>query len=176
MSETKLTGATERDDVDTIIDGWVSQRPDLAPEPFAIFSRLLRLTRHVERMRKTVFARHGLETWEFEMLAALRRTPEHTLTAGQLMKETLVSSGTVTNRLDRMAAKGLLERKSDDRDGRVVYVKAAEKGLFLVDAAVEDLLSTEARIIEPYTLAENAEAAAYMRRLLRYFETDATAA
>ncbi|WP_216389152.1 MarR family winged helix-turn-helix transcriptional regulator [Arcanobacterium phocae] len=159
-----------RDDVDAIITAWQDQCPELDTAPFAIFSRLLRLTRHIERMRKTVFARNGLETWEFEMLAALRRTSNHTLTAGQLMKETLVSSGTVTNRLDRMAAKELLVRQSGEHDGRVVYVQATELGLSLIDGAVEDLLHTEAQILEQFSAAESDEAAAYMRRLLHSFE------
>ncbi|QRV01973.1 winged helix-turn-helix transcriptional regulator [Arcanobacterium phocisimile] len=159
-----------RDEVDEVIAQWLVQRPELDTDPLEVFSRLIRLTRHVERMRKTVFARNALESWEFDMLTALRRQPDHTLTAGQLMKETLVSSGTVTNRLDRMARKGLLERHTDERDGRIVHVKATALGIERADAAFADLLSVEADILTMFKLEDNAQAAAYMRRLLCYFE------
>lgn len=121
-------------------------------------------------MRKTVFARNELESWEFDMLTALRRQPEHTLTAGQLMKETLVSSGTVTNRLDRMAHKGLLERATDNHDGRIVHVKATALGIARADAAFADLLSVEADILTVFDPEENTQAAAYLRRLLCHYE------
>lgn len=158
------------DDVDAIIEAWETQRPDFSVEPLAIFSRMLRLSRHIERMRKRVFSRHGLETWEFEMLAALRRQHDYQLTAGQLMKETLVSSGTVTNRLDRMEVKGLLQRFADEHDGRVVHVKATDTGITLVDGAMKDMLVVGSEILEPYSAEENAATADYLRRLLHYFE------
>lgn len=159
-----------RDEVDSIVAAWSSIHPELDAAPLAIFSRLVRLSRFIERMRKTVFANHSLETWEFEMLAALRRAEGNRMTAGRLMKETLVSSGTVTNRLDRMEAKGLLNRAPDSSDGRIVHVHATELGLTRVDAAMKELVAVEAEIIAPYADKENAQAAHYLRTLLRYFE------
>lgn len=159
-----------RDEVDDIIAAWTAERPDLDTDPLAIFSRLLRLSRFIDRMRKSVFANNSLEIWEFEMLAALRRAEDHRMTAGRLMKETLVSSGTVTNRLDRMEAKGLLQRSSDENDGRIVHVQATDLGLERVDAAIDELVSVEAGIMEPYSKEENAQTADYLRKLLRYFE------
>lgn len=163
------------DEVDAIIDGWARQRPDLDIEPLAIFSRFLRLDRHLERMRKETFANHALESWEFEMLAALRRQSEHRLTAGQLMKETQVSSGTITNRLDRMQVKGLLVRKADDSDGRVVHVHATEEGIARVDRAMDELVARENAMLSKFAPAEKEQAAAFLRHLLVDFEKKATA-
>lgn len=164
-----------KDEVDAIIAGWAQQRPDLDIEPLAIFSRFLRLGRHLERMRKEAFANHALESWEFEMLAALRRQPEHRLTAGQLMKETQVSSGTITNRLDRMEGKGLLMRQADKADGRVVHVHATEEGIARVDHAMNELVARESAMLSKFDAAEKEQAAAFLRHLLVDFEKKATA-
>lgn len=168
-----MTGKNQRDEVDAIIEGWGVQRPDLDPRPLAIFSRLLRLNRHIERIRKSIFAENNLETWEFEMLAALRRQEGSCLTAGRLMQETLVSSGTITNRIDRMEGKGLLIRKADNKDGRVVHVCATEKGIAYVDSAMVGLLQAQAEILEQYDESEREDAADFLRRMLIPFETKA---
>ena len=160
-----------RDEVDGIVEEWARERPDFNTEPLTIFSRLLRLSYHIERVRKLAFSSHGLENWEFEMLSALRRqgTP-YRLTAGRLMQETLVSSGTVTNRIDRMVESGHARRIPDTDDKRVVHVEATPEGLALVDAAMADLLALEAVHVEEMTKSERTELAHSLRALLAHFE------
>ncbi|WP_311776781.1 MarR family winged helix-turn-helix transcriptional regulator [Trueperella abortisuis] len=156
----------KHDEVDRVVAAWRTQRPDFDVEPLEIFSRFLRVNRHFTKLRKAVYARHGLETWEFEMLAALRRDPAHILTAGQLMKDTFVSSGTITNRIDRMQDRGLVKRKSAPDDGRVVRVAATKKGLTAVDEAMGDLLEVEREILAQFTGDQNEMAAGYLRDVL----------
>ncbi|WP_341827847.1 MarR family winged helix-turn-helix transcriptional regulator [Trueperella pyogenes] len=156
----------KRDEVDDVVAAWHVQRPDFDVTPLEIFSRFLRVNRHFSKVRKSVYAKHGLETWEFEMLAALRREPTHVLTAGQLMKDTFVSSGTITNRIDRMQERGLVTRKSVPKDGRIVQVVATSKGLIAVDNAMGDLLGVEGEILEKFTPAQNERAAEYLRQML----------
>ncbi|MEW6926299.1 MarR family winged helix-turn-helix transcriptional regulator [Trueperella pyogenes] len=156
----------KRDEVDDVVAAWHVQRPEFDVTPLEIFSRFLRVNRHFSKVRKSVYAKHGLETWEFEMLAALRREPTHVLTAGQLMKDTFVSSGTITNRIDRMQERGLVTRKSVPKDGRIVQVVATSKGLIAVDNAMEDLLGVEGEILEKFTPAQNEAAACYLRQML----------
>ncbi|OFS74973.1 hypothetical protein HMPREF3167_04380 [Trueperella sp. HMSC08B05] len=156
----------KHDEVDRVVAAWRAQRPDFDVEPLEVFSRLLRVNRHFTKVRKAVYARHGLETWEFEMLAALRRDPAHVLTAGQLMKDTFVSSGTITNRIDRMQARGLVKRKSAPDDGRVVKVAATKKGLTAVDEAMADLLEIEHDILAQFADEQNERAAGYLRDML----------
>ncbi|HZC41694.1 MAG TPA: MarR family winged helix-turn-helix transcriptional regulator, partial [Streptosporangiaceae bacterium] len=97
-----------RDEVDDLVSAWRSERPDLAIEPLHVLSRVSRLARHLDRARRAAFASHGLESWGFDVLSALRRQgPPYQLTPGALLRTTLVTSGTMTNRIDRLAAAGL---------------------------------------------------------------------
>src|SRR5690606_12018244 len=94
------------DEVDRIVAAWRRERPDLDPEPLHVFSRISRLARHLELARRAAFASRGLEPWAFDVLSALRRAgAPYELTPGVLMSQTLVSSGTMTNRIDRLVAR-----------------------------------------------------------------------
>src|SRR6478736_8218963 len=93
-----------RDEVDDLVAAWRAQRPDLDVEPMQVLSRISRLARHLDIARRGAFAEHGLESWEFDVLSALRRQgPPFQLTPGALLRATLVTSGTMTNRIDRLA-------------------------------------------------------------------------
>ena len=110
-----------RDEVDELIEAWERERSDLDLAPVAVFSRISRLARHLDLARREAFTAHGIESWEFDVLAALRRAgAPYELSPGRLLRETLVTSGTMTNRVDRLAARGLVERypDPDDRRGR----------------------------------------------------------
>ena len=162
-----------RDEVDGIVAAWGRERLDFDPEPLAVFSRLLRLERHIDRMRRQTFVRHNIEPWEFEMLSALRRQGfPYQLTAGRLMQETLVSSGTVTNRIDRMVAHGFAIRLPDISDRRVVHVQITHKGLDVVDAAMADLLAVERRQLEDMDRESQRQLADRLRELLSHFERE----
>src|SRR6266436_5947024 len=137
-----------RDDVDEIVARWQSERPDLDVTPLHVLSRVTRLARHLDRVRRDAFAAHGLESWEFDVLSALRRAgPPFQLTPGALLRATLVTSGTMTNRIDRLAAAGLVRREPDPTDRRGVLVILAEQGLARVDAALADLLGRERALL-----------------------------
>ena len=97
------------DEVDRLVEAWQRERPDLDVDPMRVLSRVTRLARHLDLARRQAFSAHGLETWEFDVLSALRRsgTP-YELSPGRLIRETMVTSGTMTNRVDRLTAKGLV--------------------------------------------------------------------
>lgn len=158
---------THSDEVDSIVAAWQVQRSDFDAQPLAVFSRLLRLGRYIDRIRRTIFAQYDLETWEFEMLAALRRSgAPFQLTAGQLMNETLVSSGTITNRIMRMQDSGLIERSRDKVDRRVVYVKATPKGITQVDAAMEALLNEQRNQLADFSEQEIRQARDFLKQMI----------
>jgi hypothetical protein len=97
------------DEVDRIVSAWKRERPDLDVAPLEILSRITRVARQLDIARRNAFSHHGLETWGFDVLAALRRAGKpYQLTPGQLMHETLVSSGTITHRLDLLEGAGFL--------------------------------------------------------------------
>ena len=162
------------DDVDRIVSAWRRERPDLDVSPLEVLSRVSRLARRLDRARGAAFAEHGLDGWEFDVLSALRRagTP-YELSPGQLVAETLVTSGTMTNRVDRLAARGFVERRPDPHDRRGVIVRLTSAGMAVVDAALADLLAHEHALLTDLGADERGDLAGFLRRLLRPFESDA---
>src|SRR2546429_26325 len=137
-----------RDEVDDLVAAWRAQRPDLDVEPMQVLSRISRLARHLDIARRGAFAEHELESWEFDVLSALRRQgPPFQLTPGALLRATLVTSGTMTNRIDRLAAEGLVRREPDPRDKRGVLVTLTDQGQERVDAALAGLLRRERALL-----------------------------
>lgn len=100
-----------RDGVDGIVAAWRRERPDLDVAPLEVLSRVSRLSRHLDIARRAAFERFDLEAGEFDVLTALRRCgPPYSLSPSRLASETLVTSGTMTNRLDRLERDGLVQR------------------------------------------------------------------
>jgi len=137
-----------RDEVDDLVAAWQAERPDLDVKPLQVLSRVSRLARHLDRARRTAFADHGLEPWEFDVLAALRRQgPPYELSPGALLRTTLVTSGTMTNRVDRLEQAGLVRRRRDPEDKRGMLVTLTAAGQTRVDAALADLLESEQALL-----------------------------
>lgn len=134
----------KKDEVDALVAAWRRERPDLDIAPLEVLSRITRVSRQLDIARRAAFAEHGLEIWGFDVLAALRRAGKpYQLTPGQLIHENLVTSGTITNRLDRLESEGLLVRHPDPSDGRGIRVEITAKGIQVIDAALESLLLRE---------------------------------
>jgi DNA-binding MarR family transcriptional regulator len=159
------------DEVDRIVAAWRNQRSDLDVEPLEVLSRVSRLARHLDRARAAAFTEHGLESWEFDVLAALRRAgAPYELSPGQLVTQTLVTSGTMTNRVDRLTGRELVERLPDPRDRRGVIVRLTAEGLRTVDDAFARLLERERDLLGGLAAEERAQLAALLRRLVSPFD------
>ena len=136
-----------------------------------VFSRVSRLARLLDLDRTNAFARHELEGWEFDVLSALRRAGEpYQLSPGRLVQETLVTSGTMTNRIDRLATKGWVERLPSPTDRRGVIVRLTQGGQAAVDAAMADLLAREGELLDDMSADERAALTRALKRLLAPFE------
>ena len=156
-----------RDEVDGLIEAWRSERPDVDVTPLEVFSRVSRLARHLDRARRKVFTEHSLEPWEFDVLAELRRSGSpYELSPGKLLRATLVTSGTMTNRVDRLAAAGLVRRRPDPADKRGVRVRLTEQGAARIDAALASLLSYEESLLAPMDEEDRKRLASLLRCLL----------
>jgi DNA-binding MarR family transcriptional regulator len=132
------------DEVEHLVAGWRRALPDVDVSPLEVLSRVTRLAHHLERQRSAVFARHDLETWTFDVLSALRRArPPYELSPGQLLAQTLVTSGTMTNRLNHLEQRGLVRRRPDSRDARSIRVRLTAGGRRKVDSALKDLVVRE---------------------------------
>lgn len=163
----------QRDEVDSLVAAWQRERPDLDVAPMQVLSRVSRLARHLDRQRSTAFAAIGLETWEFDVLAALRRAGSpYQLSPGQLLRETMVTSGTMTNRVDRLTARGLVARENRPGDRRGVLVRLTPAGRETVDAALSDLLRAEEQILISLSGAQQGELATSLRWLLLPYDED----
>jgi DNA-binding MarR family transcriptional regulator len=160
-----------RDEVDDLVAAWRAERPDLDVQPLQVLSRVSRLSRHLDRARRTAFAGHGLESWTFDVLSALRRQgPPYQLSPGALLRATLVTSGTMTNRIDRLAEAGLVRRQPDPQDKRGVLVTLTADGRGKVDAALADLLSREEALLAGLDRDERQQLAGLLRVLLAPFD------
>lgn len=167
MRRTWATLNAMRDEVDDLSEAWAHERPDLDLGPVEIFSRLSRLSRHLDLARRDAFSGSGIESWEFDVLAALRRAGDpYELSPGRLLRETLVTSGTMTNRVDRLAARGLVERLPDPADRRGVLVRLTPDGKATVDSAFEALLAAEREFLAGLSSDQQSQLTDLLRRLL----------
>lgn len=158
--------AHESDEVDRIVAAWETQRPDLDFSPLEVFSRVDRLSHHLDRARRDAFRRSELEPWEWDVLSALRRSGEpYQLSPKQLLQQTLVSSGTMTNRIDRLAGRRLVRREADREDRRSILVTMTEEGRTRVDAAITRLVDAEAVLLQRLTRADRDRLAGLLRKL-----------
>src|SRR5262249_46056727 len=170
----RADGSTERraaqhpaDEVDDLVAAWQAERPDLDVQPMQVLSRISRLARHLDRVRRAAFAAHGLEPWAFEVLAALRRQgPPYPLRPGSPLPTPLVTSGTMTNRIDRLEQAGLVRREPDPQDKRGVLVTLTDAGRSQVDDALADLLEAEQALLASLPTESRGALADLLRVLL----------
>jgi DNA-binding MarR family transcriptional regulator len=154
------------DEVDRIVEAWARERPDLDFAPLQVLSRVARLAKHLDRARRTAFTASGLEPWEFDVLAALRRAGgDLGLSPKALLQQTLVSSGTMTNRVDRLVDRGLVERRTDPHDGRGVLVVMTRRGSEAVDDAITELMALETDLLARLSKADQERLGTLLRKL-----------
>jgi len=159
------------DEVDRIVDAWSRERPDLDFAPLQVLSRVGRLSRHLDRARRIAFTASDLETWEFDVLSALRRAgAPYQLSPKALLQQTLVSSGTMTNRIDRLVERKLVERRTDPHDGRGILVVMSPLGQERVDRAISQLLEGEAELLDALSPVDQEKLSTLLRKLSLDFD------
>jgi len=154
------------DEVDRIVAAWERAHPDLDFAPLQIFSRLRRLAKHLELARRATFDSSSLAPWEFDVLSALRRAgAPFQASPKALMRQTFVSSGTMTNRIDRLSLRGLVTRQTDPEDGRGVQVAITPAGIAVVDQAIGELVLREKAMLKNLAPQEQEQLATLLREL-----------
>ncbi|HWU29278.1 MAG TPA: MarR family transcriptional regulator [Microbacterium sp.] len=162
---------SEVDEVDRIVSAWNAQRPDLDFSPLEVLSRMDRLSRHLDRARREVFHRSDIEPWEWDVLSALRRAGSpFQLSPKQLLQQTLVTSGTMTNRIDRLVGRRFVRREADPGDGRSILVILTDDGRVRVDAAITRLVDAEAELLQALPRADRDRLAGLLRKLSLSFD------
>lgn len=164
-------GRGNDDAVDRIVRQWRRERPDLDPSPMGIFGRLSRITAAARGEIDRVFARHGLTSWSFDVLATLRRAgPPYRLSPGDLLASCMVTSGTMTHRVDQLEKAGLVARHAHPDDRRSVLIGLTEAGRSLVDRVVGEHLANEERMLADLDAAERRALEAALKRFLAVLE------
>ncbi len=136
------------DHIDEILQQWERERPHLDVSGMAIIGRISRLEKLIGSQLNAVFAQHGLESWEFDVLATLLRNgAPHQLTPGQLLDSMMITSGAMTNRIDRLEHRGLVKRTKSPTDRRLVLVQLTKKGLEVVESTLKDHAANEQAIV-----------------------------
>jgi DNA-binding MarR family transcriptional regulator len=160
------------DGVDQIVSRWRQVRPDLDPSSTEVIGRIVRLEYFVTRRVLLDLARYRLTVGEFDVIAALRRIDApYELSPSQLQNMVLISSGGLTNRIDRLEKAGLVTRHPDPADRRGVLVRLTEKGVEVANEATEHHLGAEAELLEPLDSEERQQLAGLLRKLLNRHES-----
>jgi DNA-binding MarR family transcriptional regulator len=160
-----------QDAVDRIVEQWSEVRPELDVSPMSAIGRISRLSRLIDRRLAENFQAHGVENWMYDVLATLRRSgAPFQLSPTELVAHTMVTTGAMTNRIDRLQERGLVERSHSTTDRRRVVVQLTETGLDLVDAVAESHYRFEAQLLTPLTANQQANLVNNLRRLLLYLD------
>ncbi len=142
------TLARTPDAVDAILAQWQRERPDLDASPMGPIGRIKRCAALLEQQLEAGFAPFDLSLWEFDMLAALRRSGASCrLSPTELFSTLMVTSGTMTHRLKRLETRGFIERVPNEQDARSMLVQLTDTGLALIDRAVEAHVENERRML-----------------------------
>lgn len=161
------------DQVDRILQQWRDQRPDLDTGPMGTLGRLKRLADHLTEGLAQVYSAHGLTAAGFDVMATLRRAgPPYALTPSELIAWTMVASGTMTNRLDRLETAGLIERRPNPEDGRGSVVALSAKGLALIDEVIDEHVANQHRLMQALSPEQHAQLDAILRIWLGSFHPE----
>lgn len=137
------------DQVDRILAQWNRERPDLDVGPMGLLGRLKRVHDHVSRELAKVYATNGLNAASFDVLATLRRSgAPYALSPSELIQWTMVTSGTMTNRIDRLVEVGLVERRPNPADGRGFVIGLTGQGMKLIDRVIAEHVTNQHRLID----------------------------
>lgn len=159
------------DHVDHILAQWRKERPDLDVGPMGLLGRLHRLSTHLGREVEAVLLKHGLSSSAFDVLATLRRAGSpYQLSPGDLLAMTMVSSGTMTNRIDQLEKAGLVERIHNPQDRRSVLISLTERGFAIADEAVGAHVDNQHRLVAHLSEEERATLDGLLKRFLQDFE------
>ena len=159
------------DKVDEIIEQWNRERPDLDVNSMSLIGRFKRITQHLTLEMAKTFTEYGLNPANFDVLATLRRAgPPYGLSPNDLIASTMVTSGTMTNRIDQLIKGGLVERTQNPNDRRSVLVSLTETGFSIIDSAVTAHVATQDRLTSSLSADEYKNLNTLLKKYLKNIE------
>ncbi|MGC3940308.1 MarR family winged helix-turn-helix transcriptional regulator [Roseobacter sp. EG26] len=159
------------DHIDRILAQWRSERPDLEVTPMGLIGRFKRVMAHLSREMGETWAEHGLNAASFDVLATLRRSgPPYALSPSDLIASTMVTSGTMTNRIDQLEKARLVERKQSDEDRRSFLISLTDEGFRVIDEAVTAHVETQASLVSGLSEKDREKLDSLLKIFLKNFE------
>jgi DNA-binding MarR family transcriptional regulator len=159
------------DHVDTIIAQWKRERQELDTQPMALIGRLKRVSQYLTVGMGKTFKQFGLNNASFDVLATLRRSGEpFALSPSELMKTMMITSGTMTNRLDQLEKVQLVERIKNPKDGRGFLIQLTPKGMVLINKVVTSHVETQKSLVSALSEDERQQLNNLLHRFLESFE------
>lgn len=159
------------DAIDRVVDQWLKEKPELDTQPMAIMGRLLRIAKHMETRVSELHKQYDLKTGEFDVLATLRRAgAPYRLTPSALIESMMLTSGAMTNRLDKLQNKGLIAREHSNEDRRSVTVALTSNGLTLIDNLILEHVEVQHDLIRRLSDEEKIQVNKALKILLPQFE------
>ena len=159
------------DHVDTILEQWRQERPDLDVAPMGTIGRVKRHNHALMRVMEKTWAKYGLTDASFDVLATLRREgAPYALSPGDLMASTMVTSGTMTHRLNQLEKAGLIERVKNPADGRGFLISLSQRGFEVIDEAVAAHVDTQAQLVSGLTAEQRSQLDDLLKQLLAELE------
>ncbi|MFA0087815.1 MarR family winged helix-turn-helix transcriptional regulator [Vibrio sp. 10N.261.51.F12] len=159
------------DAVDRVVAQWAKEKPDLETEPMAMMGRMMRLAKYMENQVAEVHKKYDLKMGEFDVLATLRRsgTP-YQLTPSELIDSMMLTSGAMTNRLDKLESKGYISRTHSEEDRRSVRVKLTSGGLVLIDKMIEEHVDVQRELVQSLSKPQKKNMNQLLKHWLGQFE------
>ncbi len=167
----RYNASMTHDRIDEILEQWQRESPQLDVSALAVTGRVMRIARLLEKHREAVMAEYGLNVWSFDVLATLRRQGSpYQLKPTDLYGLLMLSSGAMTNRIDRLEQDGVVVRLRDPDDRRSVSVQLTPKGIELMDTVMPVLFEKEKQFLEQFTKSETQTFTKLLRRFLLSFD------
>lgn len=161
------------DHVDNILNQWQRERPDLDIAPMGTLGRIKRLNHYLLRAMEKTWAQYGLTDAGFDVLATLRREgPPFALSPSDLMASTMVTSGTMTHRINQLEKSGLIARVKNPDDGRGFLISLTQRGFDLIDEAVTAHVETQATLVSRLSEDQRAQLDELLKQFLVAFEQE----
>lgn len=159
------------DAIDRVVEQWAKQKPELDTDPMAMMGRLMRIAKHMETKVADLHKKYDLKLGEFDVLATLRRSGKpYRLTPSELIDTMMLTSGAMTNRLDKLENKGLISREHSKEDRRSVTVQLTQDGLVLIDKLIEEHADVQKSLVKSMTAAQKKQANQLLKVWLSQYE------
>lgn len=155
----------DTDHVDLVMAQWDNAKPELDTYPMALIARLARTAKMMGQDIHATFKTFGLQPSEFDILATIRRNNQ-AVTPTQLYASTLLTSGALTSRLNKLEEKQLITRKLSAEDKRSFQIELTTQGKELIDNALAAHLETEKQIVQPLTTEDTEKLNALLKKWL----------